>query len=242
MKVRSLATLATRVALDGRVCHGSDRQHFRAPSRGGVYSGRGFSHNQTVVSNQHGYFATYIHEADENLYHARWRLVRSTDGGSNFTNVLYRSCLDTAPLSDCPGGSAPVVETDRDGNIYLIYSDSNTNDAYFLRFLAANNYASPTVLTLPDGAAHKFSAVIDESRGLMYYAAANFKPSPPLENDNHTDTLWFFTIPLGGISYSRVRLTYPSRMVTSSPDIWHHRRALSASLSGRARSPVRRLD
>ena len=97
------------------------------------------------------------------------------------------------------GTPSPAIETDRDGNIYLIHSDSHplpgggySNDAYFLRFLVANNYANPTIMTLPDGAAQKFTAVIDESRGRMYYAATNFVATPP-----SYATVWFFSIRSG---------------------------------------------
>jgi hypothetical protein len=163
------------------------------PDAPGPYNGTGFANSQTVVSNQNGIFATYIQgQVGSGLTQATWRLVRSVDGGNTFTTVYWA----------VHGTSAPVIETDRDGNIYLIHSHKATNAAYFRRFLAANNYTNPTELELPGGAAEKFSAVIDESRGRMYYVATNFVATPPGDG-----TVWFFSIPLDGSTYSSTRLT-----------------------------------
>jgi hypothetical protein len=163
---------------------------------GGYYGSTGQSHSRTVVSNQYGYFATYVHDRDEDGNYAQWRLVRSTDGGSTFTTVY----------SATHGTPAPVIETDRNGNIYLIHSDqATTGNAVVLRFSAADTYSTPvTLATLSEGGAQKFSAVIDEERGQLYYASVtSLEPAP-----YHTK-MYFFTVPLNGGTPTRVRLTQP---------------------------------
>jgi hypothetical protein len=174
----------------------------------GAFGRAGVSHNRTVVGNPYGFFATYVYEGNEAASHTRWRLVRSTNGGTSFqTPAIYENCPAPQPLETCAGGPAPVIETDRDGNIYLIYSDANTQSAYLMRFLVADNYAVPSsVLELPGGAAQKFSAVIDETRGQLYYVAHNFLVTLPSAT---TGTIWLFRIPLNGTTYSRQRLTIP---------------------------------
>jgi hypothetical protein len=157
MKVcRRIATLTFAALLSVVVSATAQTVNISSLTAGGPYSGTGFGNTQTVVSNQYGYFATYVQQSDVNLFASTWRLVRSTDGGVTFTTVY----------EGVHGTPTPAIETDRDGNIYLIHSDSHplpgggySNDAYFLRFLVANNYTNPTVLTLPGGAAQKFSAV-----------------------------------------------------------------------------------
>jgi hypothetical protein len=207
MKVRRFAALAIAALLSAVVSATAQTVNIsRLDPLGdpaGAYSGTGFGNTQTVVSNQYGYFATYVHHSDVNLFASTWRLVRSTDGGATFTTV-YEGVNHGTPT--------PAIETDRDGNIYVIYSDSHplpgggySNDAYFMRFMVADNYLNPTILTLPDGAAQKFTTVIDESRQRIYYVATNFLPTPP-----SYVTVWFFSIPLNGSSYSRTRLTTAS--------------------------------
>lgn len=181
-----------------------------------MYARTGGPHVQTVVSNQYGYFATYVYEADQSLQHARWSLVRSTNGGATLPPV-YQHCPPPALLSTCPGGPAPAIETDRDGNIYLIYSDVNTGHAYFMRFLVANNYQNPTSVLLEYGEAQKYSAVIDESRGKIYYAANSSVAAYPTYTPT---TMWLYTISLDGSDVRRDRLTVPGVTfdVPSLPD------------------------
>jgi hypothetical protein len=192
VKIRFIAMLAAS-ALLASVTPAASQTVSVSGLPSGAEPASGLGHGQSVVSNQYGYFAAYNYDRNGSDTDTRWRLVRSVDGGATFS-TLHESC---SPLqASCPGTSTPVIETDRDGNIYLIYSNSDTGDAHFLRFLVSNGFTSPTSLTLPAGAAQKFTAVIDESRGRIYYAATHTKT-----------TVWFFTIPLDGSSYSRVLLT-----------------------------------
>lgn len=123
------------------------------------------SHNQKVVSNQNGYFMTYVHQTtnkDASNENDTWRLARSIDGGTVFTTVYEGNS----------GTRAPVIETDSD-NIYLIEGNwlNPTNNAHFYKFSSSNNYQSPVIqITLNLGViSAKYAMEIDEIRGQLYY-------------------------------------------------------------------------
>ena len=68
------------------------------------------SHNQKVVANEHGYFTTHIRDRDKPYLAQTWRVSRSTDRGANFKTIFQRT----------DATNPPVIETDSEGNLYLI--------------------------------------------------------------------------------------------------------------------------
>jgi hypothetical protein len=123
------------------------------------------SHNQKVVANAYGIFMTYTHSAQccdgGGNVNSTWRLSRSVDGGAAFTTI-YEATHGTAP---------PVIETDSQGNIYLVHANyyNGGQNSYALRFLASDNFQNPTSTTLTGGAGAKFAMEIDEARGQLYF-------------------------------------------------------------------------
>lgn len=121
------------------------------------------SHNQKVVSNAHGIFTAHIRSRNEAYTAQQWRLSRSVDGGAHFS-VLYEATHPTNP---------PVLETDEEGNIYLVRPDFQDGNAYLYRFMAADQYAQPRISTIPGGAAGKYCMFYDPQRQQLYYFAHN---------------------------------------------------------------------
>src|SRR5688572_16395581 len=75
------------------------------------------SHNQKVLSNAHGIFMTHIRSRNEAYTAQQWRLSRSTDGGRTFATVF----------EDTHATNPAVIESDKDGNVYLIRPDFADN-------------------------------------------------------------------------------------------------------------------
>lgn len=129
------------------------------------------SHNQKVISNDRGIFTTHIRTSDPGYNAQQWWLMQSTDGGKTFSTVY-----DTTE-----GTSAPAIETDSKNNIYLIRPDFHTGSrkyapegsAYFERFLNGADISSPLRTDIPYGSGGKYTTVIDEERGKIYYWANN---------------------------------------------------------------------
>ena len=121
------------------------------------------SHNQKVVSNSYGIFTSHIRTRNEDYTAQTWRLSRSIDGGDTFRTVL----------EDTHATNPPVLETDREGNVYLMRPDFQEGDAVLYRLLAKEEFQKPHITHLPRGAAGKFAMVIDEPRGQLYYFAHN---------------------------------------------------------------------
>ena len=122
------------------------------------------SHNQKVVSNQQGIFITHLRTRNQPYTAQTWRLSRSTDGGRTFSAV-YEAVHATNP---------PVLETDDEGNIYLIRPDFQDGNAYLYRFLAENEFRDPLVTTIPGGSAGKYAMFLDrERRQILYFAHNN---------------------------------------------------------------------
>ncbi|MDZ4676339.1 MAG: hypothetical protein SGI74_02425 [Oligoflexia bacterium] len=124
------------------------------------------SYNQKIVSNAHGLFTTHIQWANSNdpaLVNAiTWHLSISVDGGLSWS-TLFTSNVTTF---------SPVVETDENGNIYLMHGNWANGDAHFLKFTSANNFASPVISKIiAGGSAQKFSFIYDQAQGKFYYAA-----------------------------------------------------------------------
>jgi len=117
------------------------------------------SYNQKVVSNQNGIFMTHVRSRNDDYTAQHWRLSRSTDGGLSFY-TLYEATHATNP---------PVLETDSQDNIYLMRADFTNNNAYLYRFLAEDNYVNPLISTVSGVGADKYSMVLDEQAGLLYF-------------------------------------------------------------------------
>ncbi len=121
------------------------------------------SHNQKVVSNKHGIFMTHIRTRNKNYTAQMWRLMRSTDGGKTFS-VVHQDTHATNP---------PVLETDEEGNIYLVRVDFQDGNAYLYRFLSALNLRHPRITAIPGGAAGKYAMRYDPTRKQLYFFSHN---------------------------------------------------------------------
>ncbi|MCU0963431.1 MAG: BNR repeat-containing protein [Pirellulaceae bacterium] len=121
------------------------------------------SHNQKVVSNAHGVFLTHIRRRNEAYDAQQWRLSRSRDGGQTFDTV-FEATHATNP---------PALETDRDGNLYLVRPDWSDGHSYLYRFSPRDGYATPSVSAIPGTSHGKFAMELDEPRGRLYYFSAN---------------------------------------------------------------------
>lgn len=121
------------------------------------------SHNQKVVANRHGYFTTHIRDRDQPYLAQTWRLMRSTDQGISFQTIFERTAA-TNP---------PVMETDAEGNIYLIEVDFKSGNASLYKFEAARNFRDPRVTTIPGGAAGKYAMMLDERRHRLFFFSHN---------------------------------------------------------------------
>lgn len=128
------------------------------------------SHNQKVVATPDGIFMTYsrnrvpVDPARPEMDAARWRLVRSTDGGKTFQTVFEST----------HGTRAPALEKDEAGHLYMTHPDWNDKRRpfHFYRFARGGNYAKPSITTIPDVACGaKYAMVYDPTRKQFYIAA-----------------------------------------------------------------------
>ena len=119
------------------------------------------SNNQKMVSNANGIFMTYIRSRNDPYTAQHWRLLRSVDNGETFS-ILHEAVHPTNP---------PVLETDADGNLYLIRPDFVDGSAYLYRFSPEDGYAEPRVSTLAQGSAGKYCMAYDSARERLYYFA-----------------------------------------------------------------------
>src|SRR5262249_50398315 len=134
------------------------------------------SHNQKVVQNGQGIFMSYLAKAYDSGQPAAWgdtflwKIMRSTDGGENFSPIY----------EDMRMTKAPALETDEEDNVYAFVTDysppgysASSGDALFYRFAVQSGYANPRVSPIPGGAAGKFSAFYDQFRHQFYYFTFN---------------------------------------------------------------------
>jgi len=119
------------------------------------------SHNQKVLSNRHGIFVTHIRSRNQKFSAQAWRLSRSTDGGRSFATI-YQATHATNP---------PVIETDEEGNIFLMRVDYLNGNAYLYRFRADRNFENPAVMTIPKGSGGKYAMTYDPTRKALYFLA-----------------------------------------------------------------------
>jgi hypothetical protein len=121
------------------------------------------SHNQKVVANRHGIFVTHLRTRNESYASQTWRLSRSRDRGQTFETV-YEDTHATNP---------PVLETDRDGNVYLVRVDFDQGDGYLYRFPAETDFQQPRITRIPGAAAGKYAMILDAEREQLYFFSHN---------------------------------------------------------------------
>jgi len=121
------------------------------------------SHNQKVVSTKGDIFASYLRRRNQAYTAQTWRLVRSRDRGRSF-RTIYEATHATNP---------PVLETDDDGNLYLVRPDFQDGHADLYRFRKAKEFKDPMISKIPGGAAGKFCMLLDRSRERLFYFAHN---------------------------------------------------------------------
>ena len=119
------------------------------------------NHNQKVVQNRNGIFATHIRSRNRAYTAQQWRLSRSIDGGRTFS-TLFEATDATNP---------PVLETDGVGNMFLARPDFVDGNAYLYRFAGSDYGADPVVSKIPGAAAGKYCMLLDRPRKRLYYFA-----------------------------------------------------------------------
>ncbi|MCI0332351.1 MAG: hypothetical protein L0228_03895 [Planctomycetes bacterium] len=139
------------------------------------------SHNQKVVSNPEGIFITYLHKSNDDYTAQQWRLAKSTDGGKSFTTI-HEATHAT---------SAPAIETDRQGAIYLGHPDFLDGNAYLVRLVNHDHQVRTSTTELKGGSAGKYCLLLDEPRQQLYWFA-------------HNNT--FFTVGMDGAVRSKLDL------------------------------------
>jgi len=121
------------------------------------------NHNQKIVQNRGGIFMTHIRSRNQAYTAQQWRLSRSTDGGQTF-QTLFEATHATNP---------PVLETDAEGNVYLMRVDFVDHNAYLYRFLAPDYKPEPVISKIPGAAAGKYAMMLDPERERLYFFAHN---------------------------------------------------------------------
>lgn len=165
------------------------------------------SHNQKVLVNQYGIFVAYLHQYGEPVpgtEKMQWRLQRSVDGGASFTTI------DQSPDIYLPGNEytyPPVLETDNAGNVYMLRQSPGVLAPAFLRiYRASQNFAPTQLAVIPNSCSQKYSMLLDEARGQIYYVAHTYHGAPVLP-DNSYAPMWFYVIGLDGTAIRDYRLT-----------------------------------
>ncbi|MEX0612016.1 MAG: hypothetical protein WD229_07835, partial [Pirellulales bacterium] len=139
------------------------------------------SHNQKAVSNAEGIFITYLHKSNDDYTAQQWRLAKSTDGGKSFTTI-HEATHAT---------SAPAIETDRQGTLYLGHPNFLDGNAYLVRLANHGDNVRTSTTELTGGSAGKYCLLLDEARQQLYWFA-------------HNNT--FFTVGMDGAVRSKTEL------------------------------------
>lgn len=119
------------------------------------------SHNQKVVSTSYGIFMTYVKTAPFAEEIPTWRLLRSQDCGDTFQPIWEGTDRTYAP----------ALEATADGTLYLAHGDEATNAAHFYRLSPLTEFVPEPLATVDEAHAQKFSLLLDEARGNLYYLA-----------------------------------------------------------------------
>lgn len=120
------------------------------------------SHNQKVVSTSYGIFMTYVKTApfaeDET---PTWRLLLSQGDGETFQPIW----------EDTHRTYAPAIEAAANGMLYLVHGDEAANAAHFYRLSPLTEFVPEPLATVDEAYAQKFSVLLDEACGNLYYLA-----------------------------------------------------------------------
>lgn len=131
------------------------------------------SNSQRNVYTSNGLFAVWVHSTSGGSYlNQTWYLKKSTNNGRTWTTVYSNTCYD----------QVPTLETDSNGNLYLMYIPVSGAGAV-ARWLKFSNtdYTTPSITTnLTISYSSKMCTCIDETNnkfyffiGLGYYAVLN---------------------------------------------------------------------
>ncbi len=170
------------------------------------------SHNQKVISNEHGIFMTHVRQANKEYTAQVWRLSRSTDGGKSFTTA-YEA---TNPCS------SPALETDERGVIFAARPDYVDGHAYLYRF-DPPEYRTPTITRIPGGSGGKYCLMLDANRQQLYYMANNHEfRVVDFAGELRRSTTLFAAGPHAKMEYPHLALAANGTLVTawttSAPD------------------------
>ena len=123
------------------------------------------SHNQKVVARGSEIYTAHLRTRNDEYTAQTWRLSRSDDGGKTF----HTMCEETL------GTNPPVLEIDTAGNLYLIRVDFPSQAAFLDRWPsdAARDITGRTTTRIPNAAAGKYAAMLDEARGQIYFFSHN---------------------------------------------------------------------
>jgi hypothetical protein len=145
-----------------------------------IHSATFQSNTQHVVSNRNGIFAAFVKTRNEDYSAQNWRLVRSVDGGRNFS-LVAEGIAATNP---------PVLESDDDGNVYLCRVDWKNNNTAIDCFSSASDYKETRTLDLSGVAGGKFAMSLDRFRkqlcfitleGVLHRTGMNGAMLPPIK-------------------------------------------------------------
>jgi len=118
------------------------------------------SHNQKMVVTRYGIFFAYVDQVQSGM--SRWRLMRTRDEGSTFTEVWTGTST----------GGAPVLDTDGE-NLFLLVPSDRYPDATFMRFNAAGQQA-PVTTTISGGGDGHYNLLYDRDRRQLLLTASVF--------------------------------------------------------------------
>jgi len=123
------------------------------------------SHNQKVVARGRDVYTTHVRTRNEEYTAQAWRLSRSVDGGGTF-QVMVEETLGTNP---------PVLEIDREGNLYLIRVDFPSGAAFLdiWPHNAPRDASGRRTTRIANAAAGKYAALLDEARDQLYFFSHN---------------------------------------------------------------------
>lgn len=149
-----------------------------------------------------------------------WRLMRVNSDCKGFTKIFEETCRMC---------NAPAIESDIQGNLYLVTGDPDDStwiitgprDARLFKFEVAKNYESPTIYKIPQGNSDKYRLAFDRSSQKLYYYTYNSQ----LKNDFIRVIKSFFVLNLDGSVANSIalnkegdtaRIMYPHLAVENS--------------------------
>lgn len=99
-----------------------------------------------------------LNESSQSAISSTWKLLRSIDNGETFS-VVYEETNNY-------GNNAPALETDSNGNLFVLLSYYFTKNSEIWTFSPADNFSSHRVFTVPgSGIGGKFTLLYDYANG-----------------------------------------------------------------------------